>query len=76
MKPYVFIKDKEDKIAFTEKELRKLLDEIYDEGVKDGAQKTYVWSPYWSTDKWTITTSGTTPNYTSTSTTDTSTITL
>jgi len=56
MKPYVFTKDKEGKIVFTEKELRRLLDDVYEEGKKDGAWKPYVWNPSWTADKWTVTT--------------------
>lgn len=56
MKPYIFTKDREGKIVFTEKELRKLLDDVYEEGKKDGAWKPYVWNPSWTTDKWTVTT--------------------
>lgn len=64
MKPYVFIKDKEGKIVFTEKELRKLLDEVYNEGKKDGTWKPYVWNPSWTTtDKWTTTTGDPISNY-------------
>lgn len=56
MKPYVFTKDREGKIVFTEKELRKLLDDVYEEGKKDGAWKPYVWNPSWTTNKWAVTT--------------------
>lgn len=79
MKPYVFTKDKEGKIVFTEKELRKLLDDVYEEGKKDGTWKPYVWNPSWTTDKWTVTTTGNPiPNYgyTTSTTSTTGTITL
>ena len=39
MRAKVFIKNNNDKIEFTEKELQTLLDEVYDEGYKDGAAR-------------------------------------
>ena len=78
MKPYVFIKDAKGKIVFTEGELRKLLDEVYNEGKNDGTWKPYVWNPSWTSDKSTITTGNPIPNYgyTSSATSTTGTITL
>ena len=83
MKPYVFTKNGKGLIEFTERELQKLLDEIHNGGRRDGALQSYqpyIWNPSWTTDKWTITTNGTTtgttPNYTYTPTSTTGTITL
>lgn len=47
----VFTKNKNDKIEFTEKELKELLDEIYEYGYKEGkGEKTYTYvSPSWWT---------------------------
>lgn len=47
----VFTKNKNDKIEFTEKELKELLDEIYEYGYKEGkGQKIYTYtSPNWWT---------------------------
>ncbi len=61
MRAKVFIKNCNDKIEFTEDELQKLLDEVYDEGYKDGSYRkgyfTYTIPNY---EKYNITT---TPNY-------------
>lgn len=47
----VFTKNKDNKIEFTEKELKELLDEIYEYGYKEGkGQKIYTYvSPSWWT---------------------------
>ena len=37
----VFTKNKDNKIEFTEKELKDLLDEVYREGVSDGSRSPY-----------------------------------
>ena len=59
MRAKVFTKNYNDKIEFTEKELQTLLDEVYDEGYKDGVRRkcyfTYTTPNY---DR-----SITTPNY-------------
>lgn len=48
MKTKVFTKNKDGKIEFTESELKRLLDEIYDDGYNDGKKKcTYTYTtPY------------------------------
>ncbi len=46
MKTKVFTKNKQGKIEFTERELKNLLDEIYDEGYNDGSKKYYYTTPY------------------------------
>ena len=53
MKTKFFTKNSKGKVEFTEKELKKLLDEIYNEGYRDGrASKTYTyttpWYPYYT----------------------------
>ncbi len=77
----VFTKNKSDKIEFTEKELKELLDEIYEYGYKEGkGEKTYTYtSPSW----WTLqkpfytytTTPGVLPKYEVTCATSTDTTT-
>lgn len=47
MKTKVFTKNKNGKIEFTEKELKALLDEIYDDGYADGSKKYYYTTPYY-----------------------------
>ena len=47
MKTKVFTKNKNGKIEFTEQELKKLLDEIYDEGYNEGSQRYYYTTPYY-----------------------------
>ena len=71
----VFSKNKENKIEFTETQLKKLLDEIYNEGYEDGKKNNYYYTtpykPYWGYN-WGYTT--TTPlwqsNYITTCSTD------
>ena len=47
MKVKVFTKNQNGKIEFTEDELRKLLDEIYNEGYWDGKGNSYTYTtPY------------------------------
>ena len=47
MKVKVFTKNQNGKIEFTEDELRKLLDEIYNEGYWDGKGNNYIYTtPY------------------------------
>lgn len=47
MKSKVFKKNKYGKIEFTESELKKVLDEIYDEGYMDGSSSNYYYTtPY------------------------------
>lgn len=47
MKVKVFTKNQKGKIEFTEKELQKLLDEIYSEGYSDGSRGNYIYTtPY------------------------------
>ena len=48
MKTKFFTKNNKGKVEFTEKELKKLLDEIYNEGYFDGrASKTYTYTTPW-----------------------------
>jgi hypothetical protein len=52
MKVKVFTLNENKKIEFTKNELKELLDEMYNEGYKDGANKYYYTTPYkpwWST---------------------------
>lgn len=44
----VFKLNKENKIEFTKDELKKLLDEVYNEGYKDCKNSTYTWTSPWS----------------------------
>lgn len=47
MKTKVFTKNEKGKIEFTEKELKALLDEIYNEGYHDGKDRSYIYTtPY------------------------------
>ena len=46
MKTKFFILNNQNRIEFTEKELKDLLDEIYNEGYRDG-KKTYVYRTPW-----------------------------
>ena len=55
MKVKVFTKNQNGKIEFTEDELRKLLDEIYNEGYWDGKGNSYIYTtPYTYTYPYTI----------------------
>ena len=75
MKTKFFTLNKNNKIEFTEKELKALLDEIYNDGYWDGKkQYTYVYNtPSWDWNK--IYYSTTATNGTINNTTDTSTLT-
>lgn len=44
MRTKFFIKNNKDKIEFTEKELKELLDEIYNEGYQDGKIRNYFYT--------------------------------
>lgn len=59
MKVKVFTKNQNGKIEFTEDELRKLLDEIYNEGYWDGKGNNYIYTtPYTRTYPYTFTSVG------------------
>lgn len=47
MKTKIFTKNNKGKIEFTEKQLKDLLDEIYNEGYNDGSKKYYYTTPYY-----------------------------
>ena len=47
MKTKIFTKNSKGKIEFTEKELKSLLDEMYNEGYADGSKKYYYTTPYY-----------------------------
>lgn len=47
MKTKIFTKNNKGKIEFTEKQLKDLLDEIYDEGYNDGSKRYYYTTPYY-----------------------------
>lgn len=66
MKTKIFTKNKNNKIEFTEQELKKLLDEIYNDGYWDGTRSTYVYqTPYrWEPFTYTTTTASNSSNYT------------
>ena len=78
MKVKVFTKNKNDKIEFTEDELRVLLDEIYNEGYSD-CSRGYVYTtpiktyPYWT---YTTATGSATTSTTTSATIDNTSITL
>ena len=53
MKTKIFTKNEKGKIEFTEKELKALLDEIYNEGYNDGKGRSYIYTtPYTSKPWW------------------------
>lgn len=59
--------NKKGKIEFTKEELKKLLDEIYNEGYREGSLQYYTYTTPWNWDHWytnptTITTNTTTIN--------------
>ena len=61
MKVKVFTKNQNGKIEFTEDELRKLLDEIYNEGYWDGKGNSYIYTtPYIRTYPYTLCSTSTT----------------
>ena len=48
MKTKIFTKNENGKVEFTEKELKALLDEIYNEGYNDGKSRSYIYTtPYY-----------------------------
>ena len=47
MKVKIFYPNKDGRISFTKQELEKLLDDVYNEGHKDGYDKGYNARPYW-----------------------------
>ena len=47
MKTKIFTKNNKGKVEFTEKQLKDLLDEIYNEGYNDGSKKYYYTTPYY-----------------------------
>ena len=48
MKTKIFTKNENGKVEFTEKELKTLLDEIYNEGYNDGKSRSYIYTtPYY-----------------------------
>lgn len=58
MKTKIFTKNENGKIEFTENELKKLLDEIYNEGYYDGKSRSYTYTtpyiskPWWQYETW------------------------
>ena len=77
MKTKVFTLNKNNKIEFTEKELKKLLDEMYNDGYEDGKRNcTYVYTtPYRNPWNWSYTTTASN-DYTINTSDTTGTITL
>ena len=77
MKTKIFTKNENGKIEFTENELKKLLDEIYNEGYYDGKSRSYIYTtpytskPWWQYGTW-CTADSTTASTTATTTTATS----
>ena len=63
MKVKIFYPNKDGRISFTKQELEKLLDDVYNEGHKDGYDKGYSAArPYWYwTSPYYTTTTNTTP---------------
>ncbi len=70
MKTKFFTKNENGRIEFTEKELKALLDEIYNEGYSDGKSRSYTYTTPIRTTPWWYGT-----YYTAGSTTDSKTIT-
>lgn len=53
MKTKIFTKNEKGKIEFTEAELKKILDEIYNEGYNDGKSRSYTYTtPIRTTPLW------------------------
>lgn len=77
MKTKIFTKNKNGKIEFTENELKKLLDEIYNEGYYDGKSRSYIYTtpytsqPWWQYSTWCTADSTTAKGITTNSTTAT-----
>lgn len=75
MKTKIFTKNENGKIEFTENELKKLLDEIYNEGYNDGKSRSYIYTtptrttPWWQYGTWCTTDSTTVKGTTTTATT-------
>lgn len=81
MKTKIFTKNENGKIEFTENELKKLLDEIYNEGYNDGKSRSYIYTtpytskPWWQYGTWCTadSTSSTIPTTATTTTASTNT---
>ena len=77
MKTKIFTKNEKGKIEFTENELKKLLDEIYNEGYDDGKSRSYIYTtpytskPWWQYGTWCTADSTTTKGVTTNATTAT-----
>ena len=75
MKTKIFTKNEKGKIEFTEKELKALLDEIYNEGYNDGKSRSYIYTtptrtiPWWQYGTWCTADSTTDKGITTTATT-------
>lgn len=75
MKTKIFTKNEKGKIEFTEKELKALLDEIYNEGYHEGKDRSYIYTtpytpkPWWQYGTWCTTDSTTAKGVTTTATT-------
>jgi hypothetical protein len=52
MKTKIFTKNEKGKIEFTEKELKALLDEIYNEGYNDGKSRSYIYTTPYTSKPW------------------------
>ena len=44
--------NKDGKIEFTREELKKVLDEVYNEGYKEGSAQYYIYTTPWNWDHW------------------------
>ena len=51
--------NKKGKIEFTKEELKKLLDDVYNEGYKEGSVQYYTYTTPWNWDNWYINTTDT-----------------
>lgn len=47
MKTKVFVKNKNGKIELAEEELKKILDEVYEDGYNDCRSRIYYYTPYY-----------------------------
>ena len=52
MKTKIFTKNENGKVEFTEKELKTLLDEIYNEGYNDGKSRSYIYTTPYTPKPW------------------------
>ena len=52
MKTKIFTKNEKGKVEFTEKELKTLLDEIYNEGYNEGKSRSYIYTTPIHTTPW------------------------